>query len=106
MKGVTHEVWVESGQVRMANNDDSLYVQTFQTAQEVDTFIQELEKAKREAFGEGVKLRFEDSGNTRYPGSVCPSVNLDVVYPYHDCKGMPGDPCEVCGKELPKLRGA
>ncbi len=35
-----------------------------------------------------------------------PSVNLHVtgtVYPYHDCRGTPGYPCEICGKTLPKL---
>ncbi len=37
--------------------------------------------------------------------AMSPVANL-LAYPYHDCKGTPGYPCEVCGKELPKLRVA
>ncbi len=48
---------------------------------------------------------FDDSGTPGNWGdvNVRPTQKLHV-YPYHDCQGTPGYPCEICGKELPKLR--
>ncbi len=45
---------------------------------------------------------FDDSGT---PGNLAgpPPTQKLHVYPYHDCKGTPGYPCEICGKTLPKL---
>ena len=49
---VYHDVWVnKDGEMFMANDDDDFYVEEFTTAEEVDEFIEKLQKAKRRAFG-------------------------------------------------------
>jgi len=63
--GCSHDVWVQKdisigGEVlatidpvvRIANDDDSFYVQTFTTRDEVERFIFELRKAADDAWGE------------------------------------------------------
>jgi hypothetical protein len=34
-----HSAWVQDGVVKMANNDDPHYVETFKTREEVECFI-------------------------------------------------------------------
>jgi hypothetical protein len=63
--GCSHDVWVQrdisiDGEVlativpvvRIANDDDPFYVQTFATRDELEGFISELRKAADEAWGE------------------------------------------------------
>jgi hypothetical protein len=63
--GCTHDVWAQKdisigGEVlatidpvvRIANDDDSFYVQTFTTRDEVEKFISEIRQAADEAWGE------------------------------------------------------
>ena len=63
--GCSHDVWVQKdisydGEVlatidpvvRIANDDDPFYVQTFATRDELESFISELRKAADEAWGE------------------------------------------------------
>ena len=63
--GCSHDVWAQKdisigGEVlttinpvvRIANDDDSFYVQTFTTRDEVEKFISELRQAADEAWGE------------------------------------------------------
>ncbi len=57
MKGDRHEFWDMGGMVWMVNLDDPFCTTTFETMAEVDAFIQELEKAKREVF--------DDEGNKK-----------------------------------------
>ena len=40
---------------------------------------------------------FEDSGSRDNVVVPTPTQKLPA-YPYHDCKGTPGYPCEICGK--------
>ncbi len=50
----------------------------------------------------GPRIYFDDSGTPTDMGGPPPTHKLQI-YPFHDCKGMPGYPCEICGKILPKL---
>ena len=63
--GCSHDVWAQKdisigGEVlatidpvvRIANDDDSFYVQTFTTRDEVEKFISEIRQAADEAWGE------------------------------------------------------
>lgn len=45
-----HEIWIENGKVIMANGDDPYYKQVFETPKEIDKFIAELLKAKKECW--------------------------------------------------------
>ncbi len=49
------------------------------------------------------KCYWNDSGTPADMGGPPPTQKLQV-YLFHDCKGTPGYPCEICGKVLPKLR--
>jgi hypothetical protein len=63
--GCKHCVWVQreivlgdfhepiTPVVRLTNDDDGFYVQTFHTASELDEFIGVLQAARTEAFGQG-----------------------------------------------------
>ena len=68
-----HNVWVENGKVRMANDDDSWYVQEFKTPAGVDVFIALLAAMRDECFakregGDGEYERDKQiERNTREP---------------------------------------
>lgn len=45
-----HDVWTENGLVRMANDNDSHYVQDFKSRNEINAFINRLIQARDEVF--------------------------------------------------------
>ncbi len=57
---------------------------------------------KYTAFPLAIGARFCLCCGKRWLDFSSPTSELEI-YSYHDCKGTPGYPCEICGKILPKL---
>lgn len=49
-KVCTHSAWAEDGVLKMANNDDSYYVETFKSRKELEQFIAYLRHQANEAW--------------------------------------------------------
>ena len=50
-KGICqHEVWTEDETVYLANDNDGYYLQSFETAKEIDEFINKLTEARDSVF--------------------------------------------------------
>ena len=52
--GVNHEFWVEAGNspaLKMANDDDPYYIQTFSSWEDVERFIEKMRAEAEKAFG-------------------------------------------------------
>ena len=94
--GCSHDVWAQKdisigGEVlatidpvvRIANDDDSFYVQTFTTRDEVEKFISEIRQAADEAWGEKPLVKTYAGGKPNYcTPEVTPEVTPDVDNAY------------------------